>query len=64
MAKYEIKISNWRLTAEANEKPLSKKPNKDGIYTPQKSKNDQLKNPIELSSPTQLAIQVFCFVST
>ena len=49
-------IEAWRLTPEANFQPRSKKPNKDGEYKLQKSKNEQLKDPIELNSPTQLAI--------
>ena len=49
----------WRLTPEANFKPKSTKPNKNGEYKLQKSKNEQLKDPPELSSPTQLAILLY-----
>lgn len=47
----ESQISAWKLTPEANEKP--KKKNGDGEG---KSKAEQLDNPINLASPTQLAI--------
>lgn len=56
LEKLKPMISAWRLTPEANVQPRSKKPNKDGEYKLQKSKNEQLKDPIELNSPTQLAI--------
>lgn len=54
LSKYDTTISNWRLTPEANEKPINKKTGKLG-----KSKNEQLSNPINLSSPTQLAILIY-----
>ena len=41
-------ILEWRLTPEANKKINDKK-----------SKNEQLKNPVELTSPTQLAILLY-----
>lgn len=49
---YNDKISNWRNSKEANEHKIvnGKK---------QKSKNEQLKDPIELTSPTQLAILLY-----
>lgn len=50
------KIDQWRLTEDANFHPLSTKANKNGEYLPQKSKNEQLEDPINLASPTQLAI--------
>lgn len=50
------KINAWRLTPEANFQPRSTKPNKDGEYKLQKSKSEQLTDPINLGSPTQLAI--------
>ena len=57
--KLSDKISQWRLSPQANFKPKSTKPNKDGEYKLQKSKNEQLKDPPELSSPTQLAILLY-----
>ena len=57
--KYSSQIATWRLTEEANIKPLSAKPNKDGIYTPQKSKSELLEDPPNLASPAQLAILVY-----
>ena len=52
ISKYSTKISNWRSSKEANEHP-----NKNGKI--QKSKNEQLKDPIEVTSPTQLAILLY-----
>ena len=52
-------ISEWRKTEEANFHPKSKKPNKNGEYTYQKSKNEQLSDPPELTSPTQFAILLY-----
>ena len=57
--KLSDKMLQWRLTPEANFKPKSTKPNKNGEYKLQKSKNEQLKDPPELSSPTQLAILLY-----
>ena len=51
---YEDKITKWRLTPEANQKPANKKG--DGFG---KSKNEQLEDPVKLSSPTQLAILLY-----
>ena len=45
------KILAWRISPEANVKPLNKKGDGQG-----KSKNEQLTDPINLGSPTQLAI--------
>jgi len=59
LKKYQDVISKWRLTEEANYHPISKKPNKDGLYLPLKSKNEQLKDPIEVGSTTQLAILLY-----
>lgn len=59
LRKYDDQIAKWRLTEEANIKPLSKKPNKNGEYTYQKSKSEQLQNPIQITSPTQLAILLY-----
>lgn len=47
----EPKIAAWRLTPEANAKPKNKKGDGEG-----KSKSEQLTDPINLGSPTQLAI--------
>ena len=44
-------IDTWRLTADANYKPPKKSGEGNG-----KSKNEQLTDPINLGSPTQLAI--------
>ena len=57
--KYKDKIAAWRCTEEANYKPLSTKPNKYGEYKVQKSKNEQLLDPPELNSTTQLAILLY-----
>ena len=52
MLKYEEIINKWRLTPEANIKPK-----KDGKET--KSKSEQLEFPVNLASPTQLAILLY-----
>ena len=59
LKKYDDQIAKWRLTEEANFKPLSKKPNIKGEYTLQKSKSEQLQSPIQITSPTQLAILLY-----
>lgn len=59
LKKYSEKISAWRLTKEANYKELNSKPNKSGEYTYKKSKNEQLSDPPQLNSPTQLAILLY-----
>lgn len=59
LLKYEDKINEWRKTPEAIFKPKSKKPNKNGEYTYQRSKSEQLKSPPELTSPTQFAILLY-----
>ena len=56
---YLPKIEEWRKTEDANFHPLSKKPNKDGVYTQQKSKNELFNNPPQLRSPQQLAILLY-----
>ena len=56
---YLPEIQNWRQTAEANFHPISSKPNKNGEYKAQKSKNEQLNDPPQLSSNTQLAILLY-----
>lgn len=57
-------IEEWRKTPEANFHPLSKKPNKFGEYTEQKSKSEQLADPPQLTSPTQLAILLYDVLKT
>ena len=52
LKKYAIQIANWRLIPEANHKEI-----KNG--KPQKSKNEQLENPVKWSSTTQLAILLY-----
>lgn len=52
-------IEEWRKTPEAQFKPTSKKPNKNGEYTFQKSKSEQLLDPPQLTSPTQFAILLY-----
>lgn len=56
---YKDVIAEWRKTPEANVKPKSTKPNKNGEYTLQKSKNEQLSDPPQLGSPLQLAILLY-----
>jgi len=51
---YDKQIAEWRKTPEANHK--EKKINKKGEETWSKSKNEQLSDPISVTSPTQLAI--------
>ncbi len=51
---YKTQIDNWRLTPEANKKPPKK--SGDGLG---KSKNEQLEDPINVDSPTQLAIFLY-----
>lgn len=50
---YSDKISKWRLTEEANYRPITKA-GKEG-----KSKNEQLQDPISITSPVQLAILIY-----
>lgn len=52
--KYNDKVSKWRLTPDANNKNPNKKG--DGFN---KSKSEQLEDPIKISSPTQLAILLY-----
>lgn len=49
--KFKPKIDSWRLTPDANLKSKNKKGDGEG-----KSKSEQLTDPINLASPTQLAI--------
>ena len=59
LAQYKDAIAKWRLTADANLKVKNEKPNKNGEYTYKKSKSEQLKDPPELSSPTQFSILLY-----
>ena len=52
MSKYDEVIEKWRMTPEANNRPK-----KDGKET--KSKSEQLESPVNLASPTQLAILLY-----
>ena len=54
LSKFDKQINDWRLTNEANFHP--KKSTGKGLG---KSKSEQLENPINLSSPTQLAILLY-----
>lgn len=54
LRKYDAVIAEWRTTPEANRK--EKKLNKKGEETWSKSKNEQLSDPMSVTSPTQLAI--------
>lgn len=56
LATLKDKIAEWRLTEDANFHLIATKPNKYGEYLEQKSKSEQLEDPINLASPTQLAI--------
>ena len=59
LEKYKDIIAQWRTTDAANFHPKSKKPDKNGEYKLQKSKNEQLQDPISITSPTQLAILLY-----
>ena len=59
LASYSEVIAKWRRTDEANFHPKSTKPDKNGEYKLLKSKNEQLKDPPELSSPSQFAILLY-----
>ena len=59
LRKYDDIIANWRMTDDATFKPLNNKPNKNGEFTYKKSKSEQLETPINLGSPTQLAILIY-----
>jgi DNA polymerase-1 len=56
--KYDCVISEWRKTPDANEHPM-KLNKKTGLLVQTKSKSEQLKNPVEVTSPTQLAIFLY-----
>lgn len=57
--KYLDKIKDWRSTSDANYHPTSKKPDKNGNFKLQKSKSEQLADPPQVTSPTQLAILLY-----
>ena len=54
LKKYDSKINEWRQTEEANFHPI--KSTGKGLG---KSKSEQLENPVNLASPTQLAILLY-----
>ena len=54
LSKYEDIISQWRLTEDAKHHPV--KSTGSGLG---KSKSEQLENPVNISSPTQLAILLY-----
>ena len=54
LKKYDSKIDEWRQTEEANFHPT--KSTGKGLG---KSKSEQLENPVNLASPTQLAILIY-----
>lgn len=56
---YKDVIAHWRLTDDANFHPRSDKPDKNGEYKLKKSKSEQLKDPPELTSPSQFAILLY-----
>ena len=62
--KYKDTIAQWRTTEEANFHPRSQKPNKNGEFILQKSKSEQLSDPPELTSTTQLAILLYDILKT
>lgn len=53
IARLQPQIDAWRLSEDANKKQLNRNGNEG------KTKNEQLENPIKLSSPTQLAILLY-----
>ena len=57
LEEYHDVIQAWRQTPEANFK--ASKTNKKGEVTLSKSKNEQLKEPPQLTSPTQFAILLY-----
>lgn len=59
LEKYKSEIELWRTTEDANYHPTSKTKNKSGEFNIQKSKNEQLLDPPQVSSPTQLAILLY-----
>lgn len=62
--KLKPQIDEWRATPEAQFHPKSKRPNKQGEYNFAKSKSEQLKDPPQLTSPTQFAILLYDVLKT
>lgn len=62
LEEYRGVIAEWRKTPDANFK--AKKTNKKGETTFAKSKSEQLKDPPELTSPTQFAILLYDVLGT
>lgn len=58
LSKYDSVIDEWRLTEEANYHP-ERVDKKTGEKKFGKSKSEQLKSPVALTSPTQLAILIY-----
>lgn len=58
LSKYDETIAKWRFTEDATYKPFKIDP-KTGDKKFGKSKSEQLKSPVELTSPTQLAILIY-----
>lgn len=54
LEKLKPQIDTWRLSSDANYKPVKKNGAGEG-----KSKNEQLSDPINVASPTQLAILLY-----
>lgn len=54
LEKLKPQIDSWRLSSDANYKPVKKNGAGEG-----KSKNEQLSDPINVASPTQLAILLY-----
>lgn len=57
LREYDDIIAQWRQSPEANHK--EQKINKKGEITWSKSKNEQLEDPVSVTSPTQLAILIY-----
>lgn len=59
LEEYAPLIEKWRATPDAQYRERNTKPDKFGEYKYKKSKSEQLKNPPQLSSPTQFAILLY-----
>lgn len=57
LKKYEQDVLEWRKTPEANFRKKKEKKTKNGEY--EKSKNEQLETPMNISSPIQLSIFLY-----
>ena len=62
LEQYSSVIAEWRKTSDANYK--AQKQNKKGELTYARSKSEQLKDPPELTSPTQFAILLYDVLGT